>query len=1123
MFPPDASVHPHNHRCTTPRFRALVMNGTDAFFAEQERRMNLPDEDVDEYIRTRLEALRKDSGAQARTSKGSPGRDQTRDHLLAVPRKGHSISNLPRHDAIGMATSSGSPLNLPSQSKRRSLEPEITRQDKSAKIARTDKVPRLVAPDSSLVPPSSKLHVRLLGNVPRDRNFSNPNITARATRSQNSSACVDLTPEDFPVRVVATTRQRRVPGLDARNNVSNSTDPDLESDQTLPSSFQSSPHPQMAAQTPGVAMPVPKEASRSSNHTIRDPRLKNSNKAVSTIPPITAIDNGTVIDASPSPSSAPHSNVAISSSIPIFYDHGQDTVEFAMHPDLPSHLSPPGLSSQLLSIPANRPEPVVLPSSRPSDHLHGGNSRRERVAFSTGPGLDSATDQDVSNITSFSDTPSREPNRHVRVGSDVSDVDAPSSMRPPDPKESKLRRTVSGARQNKGSSSTAKGGKKAKEKPQLVTPLEYAQKLQSSFRPPLVRKANYLKGKRIFYVGGDMKYASIKTRGRMDYIVKHGGTLVPKYDPALVTHIVTDTTARPTLRALSLKSLSEIPDHIPTVTWNWVISGYGRANKGRGRTTEDANDKGKAKASDKDDERDDESAALDFEFLHAAFAERIDAGRSWQRTSAPQENQDEILDYSIQATSANLAYDGKDDVSRISYFTPDNKAREVTSERGGPSLTVLPPPPLDLKPSDGHKRTRHAPLVPSEDRGTKPSSVSVRKDAEDPLAEYYALARAERDDLSNQDESDSDGGEEGFEGRRGPAPRKGFTCDRREPQLSSCPNQDMVDKLQELMELHRAKPTEDDNWRVFSYSKCIRALRNYPKPIRSFSQACSIRGVGEKTARKIMEIIETGSLRRIKYEKTEDVEATKLFQGIYGVGRQTAFAWFASGLRNLDDVRARKGGLKLTTVQEIGLKFYDDINSRMPREEAKRIFEIIQPIALSLDGGLFIEIMGSFRRGKADCGDIDILITRPTINGKTHQGILPRLLERLHSAKILTEDLAIPNNFQDLELVYRGLCKLPEPGAKRRRIDILCVPWESKGAALLYYTGDDIFNRAMRLKAKVLGYSLNQRGLYAGVVRDPHDQQVKVCDGNIIASETEEEIFKILGVPWQEPHERVRG
>lgn len=33
-----------------------------------------------------------------------------------------------------------------------------------------------------------------------------------------------------------------------------------------------------------------------------------------------------------------------------------------------------------------------------------------------------------------------------------------------------------------------------------------------------------------------------------------------------------------------------------------------------------------------------------------------------------------------------------------------------------------------------------------------------------------------------------------------------------------------------------------------------------------------------------MEILETGALRRIGYERTEDIKATRLFQGIYGVG-----------------------------------------------------------------------------------------------------------------------------------------------------------------------------------------------------------------------------------------------
>lgn len=62
------------------------------------------------------------------------------------------------------------------------------------------------------------------------------------------------------------------------------------------------------------------------------------------------------------------------------------------------------------------------------------------------------------------------------------------------------------------------------------------------------------------------------------------------------------------------------------------------------------------------------------------------------------------------------------------------------------------------------------------------------------------------------------------------------------------------------------------------------------------------------------------------------------------------------------------------------------------------------------------------------------------------------LLPALHNAGIITEDLAIPENFTDLECVYRGLCRLPQQGSRRRRIDFLTVPWESRGAALLYYT-----------------------------------------------------------------------
>lgn len=45
---------------------------------------------------------------------------------------------------------------------------------------------------------------------------------------------------------------------------------------------------------------------------------------------------------------------------------------------------------------------------------------------------------------------------------------------------------------------------------------------------------------------------------------------MPVFDAEVVTHIVTVATCVPTLLALGLKSLDDIPAHIPTVSWEWA-------------------------------------------------------------------------------------------------------------------------------------------------------------------------------------------------------------------------------------------------------------------------------------------------------------------------------------------------------------------------------------------------------------------------------------------------------------------------------------------------------------------------------------------------------------------------
>ncbi|KAI0651056.1 hypothetical protein C8Q79DRAFT_931196 [Trametes meyenii] len=751
---------------------------------------------------------------------------------------------------------------------------------------------------------------------------------------------------------------------------------------------------------------------------------------------------------------------------------------------------------------------------------------------------------------------------------DCSDVTSPPNTAPVDPTSNVPCTKGPGAvygpggTKNTARQESAKSvkGKRKKEKG-LITPLEYAQKLQAQLSERAAGRKKqsekpFLKGKRIFYYGGDLNYAGKQTRNRMEIITRHGGTLVPQYDPAEITHIVTDAHEHGFLRAVGLKKLSDIPQHIPTVKWSWVVSGFDRAPIRRPAQPGSGEGKGKAPERTTGQEhfkgviegREEYEYPMGHEFEHAAFKERIDAGRTpWgevARMKAQSEAQRKPYASKVQSGAGRSTVPAEfshsaDDISNISDFTQD-----IVLPRGAATIPLpraraegLPSPPSSpgarqpgpaahrIAEVDAAWGTRIA-RSPSRHAGDGARSTPAAESAVDPLAEFYASARAEREAEMFQDEDpDSDSVHSGkVPGHtRREVVKKGFACDDRGGHnLDPCPNQNIIDKLQELKSLHAVKASKDDEWRVLGYNKAIAALRKHPTRVKSYEEAAGLRGIGAKTAQKIMEIIDTGHLRRIEHERTADVAAIQTFLGIYGVGVNTASKWYNNGCRTLGDVAACKGGIKLSTEQEIGLRYYQDINTRIPRAEVEEIYDKIKTTALAIDPKLFIEVMGSYRRGKADCGDIDILISRPTDDGRTHQGVLLRLLRELHRQGVITEDLSLPDDFSDLESVYRGLCR-KDPESLRRRIDFLTAPWASRGAALLYYTGDDIFNRSLRLKANKMGYSLNQRGLYAGVIRNPSDKRQKLHDGHIVASESEEEILAKLGVPWQEPHERVRG
>ncbi|KAK4058384.1 hypothetical protein OIO90_000542 [Microbotryomycetes sp. JL221] len=281
------------------------------------------------------------------------------------------------------------------------------------------------------------------------------------------------------------------------------------------------------------------------------------------------------------------------------------------------------------------------------------------------------------------------------------------------------------------------------------------------------------------------------------------------------------------------------------------------------------------------------------------------------------------------------------------------------------------------------------------------------------------------------------------------------------------PNEDIAKVLDRFVQHYKG-----DQWRERGYKNAASALRNTPYRVDTFQLAKKIDGVGDKIARRIVEIARFGTTMQLE-RASPDNKLIDLFSGIYGVGRPVSEQFIANGARSLEDLRREPMKFGMTTSQQLGLKYYDELQERIPRAEVGDLFKYAGVAAKKIDRKLEVYCMGSYRR---------VLITRDPSDGITHRGMIKRLWTLLEEVGMAKHVLTSPDSWDDLDAKVNALCALPQ-GGKMRRLDILGVPYDELPAALIYFTGNDYFNRSMRLKARHLGYRLNQRGLYKDVSR----------------------------------------
>ena len=308
-----------------------------------------------------------------------------------------------------------------------------------------------------------------------------------------------------------------------------------------------------------------------------------------------------------------------------------------------------------------------------------------------------------------------------------------------------------------------------------------------------------------------------------------------------------------------------------------------------------------------------------------------------------------------------------------------------------------------------------------------------------------------------------------------------------------------------LDQLSNMMSKQGEPFRAKAYNTAKEAIDKFPPKIISILQLKDVPNIGKSCLQVIDEFLKTGKVQILETNKHNPIH---IFADIYGVGPKKAKELVEEHKIVSLEVLREKQSEVLNNVQQIGLKYYEDILQRIPRSEIDHFFKIFEKVATTqLD--LSFEIVGSYRRGAIDSGDIDVILTAP----KDANYIA--FIELLIKSKIIIEVLS---RGKSKCLVIARL-----PSAKNgtnyvaRRIDFLFCTKEEYPFSLLYFTGSKLFNTNMRAHALTQGYSMNEHGLTLTSMKN----------ATALVSSTsfhsEKDIFNFLNLEYILPKERNLG
>ncbi len=304
---------------------------------------------------------------------------------------------------------------------------------------------------------------------------------------------------------------------------------------------------------------------------------------------------------------------------------------------------------------------------------------------------------------------------------------------------------------------------------------------------------------------------------------------------------------------------------------------------------------------------------------------------------------------------------------------------------------------------------------------------------------------------------------------------------------------------------------QDVDYKPRAYRTAARNIESLSEDIQDIHEKGELEeidGVGESIAEKIEEYLETGEIeyhQDLKQELPINIDA---ITSVEGVGPKTAKKLYqALGIRTLEDLEKAAQEGKIAEVEGFGEKSQQNILDHMElakRGQERMLLGSAYPIAEDIgeklrDSSYFgkVEIVGSFRRRRPTVGDIDILATSSNP-------------EEAMNEFCGQEDVK--------EILSKGKTKSSIIASGDLHMDLRIIGEAEFGAGLIYFTGSKDHNITLRNRSIDRDLKLNEYGLFD--ISDIDDPDKDQRSGELVASETEQDVYGKLDMEWIPPELR---